>query len=89
MNPGSWVSQPVFSVARFVNWTIDRFWVRCLNDGDTEFFHNRMPMFQSHGTHNSILKTNTGFRFDRLKDTFADVSLRYDRETNPAPRAMN
>jgi len=58
-----------------------------LKDSDIEFFHNQTLIFQSYGNHNSILKTNTGFRFDLLKDLYANVSLRYDYETDPAPGA--
>jgi hypothetical protein len=56
-----------------------------LKDGDMEFFHNQTLIFQSYGDHNTILKTNMGFRLDLLKDIYAYVSLRYDYETDPAP----
>jgi putative salt-induced outer membrane protein YdiY len=60
-----------------------------MRDGDIEFYHNQTLMFQSYGDHNTILKTNTGFRFDLLKDIYANVSLRYDYETDPALGAEN
>jgi hypothetical protein len=63
--------------------------VKKIEDGDIEFYHNQMLMFQSYGDHNTILKTNTGFQFDLLKDIYANVSLRYDHETDPAPGAEN
>lgn len=58
-----------------------------LRGGDIEFFHNQTLILQSYGDHNTILKTNTGFRFDLLKDIYANVSLRYDYETDSAPGA--
>jgi putative salt-induced outer membrane protein YdiY len=58
-----------------------------LKGGDLEFFHNQTLIIQSYGDHNTILKTNTGFRFDLLKDIYANMSLRFDYETDPAPGA--
>jgi hypothetical protein len=60
-----------------------------LKGGDIEFFHNQTLIIQSYGNHNTILKTNSGFRYDLLKDIYANVSLRYDYETDPAPGAEN
>ena len=60
-----------------------------LGGGDIEFFHNQTLILQSYGDHNTILKTNTGFRYDLLKDIYANVSIRYDYETDPASQAEN
>lgn len=52
-----------------------------------DFFHNQNFSQQFYGNDNLILKTNTGFRFDIINDLYANVSLRYDYETEPAAGA--
>lgn len=49
------------------------------------FFHNNNLTQQFYGQDNLIIKTNTGFRFDLVGDLYANISLRYDYETEPAP----
>lgn len=51
------------------------------------FFHLQNFTQQFYGRDNLILKTTTGFRFDLISDLYANVSLRYDYETEPAPGA--
>ncbi len=51
------------------------------------FFHNDQLTRHFYGTDNTILKTNTGFRFDLVGDLYANASLRYDWESEPAPGA--
>jgi putative salt-induced outer membrane protein YdiY len=41
------------------------------------------------GNNNGIFKSNTGFRFDIVKNVYTAVSLRYDYETEPAPDAKS
>jgi len=55
--------------------------------GDLSFFHNDTISYQFYDVNNTILKTNTGFRYDIIDDVYAAVSLRYDYETDPAPDA--
>jgi putative salt-induced outer membrane protein YdiY len=52
-----------------------------------DFFHTQNFTQQFYGLDNLILKTNTGFRFDLIDDLYANVSLRYDYETEPAEGA--
>lgn len=52
-----------------------------------DFFHTQNFAQQFYGRDNLILKTNTGFRFDLISDLYANVSLRYDYETEPAEGA--
>lgn len=52
-----------------------------------DFFHTQNFTQQFYGLDNLILKTNTGFRFDIIDDLYANVSLRYDYETEPAAGA--
>lgn len=52
-----------------------------------DFFHTQNFTQQFYGLDNLILKTNTGFRFDLISDLYANVSLRYDYETEPAAGA--
>lgn len=52
-----------------------------------DFFHNQNFTQQFYGNDNLILKTNTGFRFDIINDLYANLSLRYDYETEPAAGA--
>lgn len=56
-----------------------------LRDGDLEFFHNHTLNYQFYGENNAIFKSNTGFRFDVWEDIYANFSVRYDYETEPAP----
>jgi len=51
------------------------------------FFHNNNISQQFYGTDNLIIKTTTGFRFDLVGDLYANASLRYDYETEPAAGA--
>ncbi len=55
--------------------------------GDIKFFHNNNVTFQFYGLNNTILKSNTGFRFDIIDNVYANLSFRYDYETDPAPGA--
>jgi len=57
--------------------------------GDLEFFHNDTITYQLYDVNNTILKTNTGFRWDVIDDVYASLSLRYDYETDPAAGAEN
>lgn len=57
--------------------------------GDLSFFHNDTITYQLYDVNNTILKTNTGFRYDIIDDIYASVSLRYDYETDPAADAEN
>jgi len=57
--------------------------------GDLEFFHNDTITYQLYDVNNTILKTNTGFRYDIIDDVYAAISLRYDYETDPAAGAEN
>jgi len=57
--------------------------------GDLSFFHNDTITYQLYDVNNTILKTNTGFRYDIIDDVYASVSLRYDYETDPALGAEN
>jgi len=52
--------------------------------GDLSFFHNDNITYQLYDVNNTILKTNTGFRYDIIDDVYTSVSLRYDYETDPA-----
>jgi putative salt-induced outer membrane protein YdiY len=54
-------------------------------DGDFAFFHNHKLNYQFYGVNNAIFKSNTGFRYDIWGDIYANLSLRYDYETEPAP----
>lgn len=58
-------------------------------DGDMAFFHNHNINYQFYGVNNTIFKSNTGFRFDIIDDVYANISLRYDYETDPAEGAEN
>ena len=49
-----------------------------------EFYHDHKLTHQLYGVDNTIIKTNTGFRFDLLSSLYAKISLRYDYETEPA-----
>jgi len=57
--------------------------------GDLSFFHNDTISYQLYDVNNTILKTNTGFRYDIIDDIYASLSLRYDYETDPAADAEN
>jgi hypothetical protein len=57
--------------------------------GDLSFFHNDTISYQFYDVNNTILKTNTGFRYDIIDDIYASLSLRYDYETDPAADAKN
>lgn len=57
--------------------------------GDLSFFHNDTITYQLYDVNNTILKTNTGFRYDIIDDVYASLSLRYDYETDPAAGAEN
>jgi len=57
--------------------------------GDLEFFHNDTVTYQLYDVNNTILKTNTGFRYDIIDDVYASISLRYDYESDPAADAEN
>ena len=49
-----------------------------------DLFHDHKLTHQLYGVDNTIIKTNTGFRFDLPNDLYAKISLRYDYETEPA-----
>ena len=53
-------------------------------EGDLTFFHNNTLQRQFFGVDNTILRTNTGFRFSLTDVIYANVSLRYDYQTEPA-----
>ena len=57
--------------------------------GDLSFFHNDTITYQLYDVNNTILKTNTGFRYDIIDDVYASLSLRYDYETDPSAGAEN
>ncbi len=56
-------------------------------DGSLTFFHNNSINYQLFGANNTIFKTKTGFRFDIVANIYANLSYRYDYETDPAPGA--
>lgn len=58
-------------------------------DGDFAFFHNHNIAQQFFGEDNLIFKSNTGFNFDIINDVYANISLRYDYETDPPDGAEN
>jgi putative salt-induced outer membrane protein YdiY len=60
-----------------------------LRGGDLAFFHNHNLDYQFYGANNAIFKSNTGFRFDVFESVYANVALRYDYETEPAPGAKH
>ena len=68
-------------------WRLD--YTHDFRNGDLEFFHNQTLNYQLYANNNAILKTNTGFRLDIIKDVYTTVSLRYDYETEPAAGAEN
>lgn len=49
------------------------------------FYLNNNTTQQFYGNDNLIIKTTTGLRFDLVGDLYANVGLRYDYETEPAP----
>ncbi|NND56572.1 MAG: DUF481 domain-containing protein [Xanthomonadales bacterium] len=53
-------------------------------EGALSFFHNHNLNYQFYGDNNTILKTNTGFRFDVIGSVYTSISFRYDYETDPA-----
>jgi len=57
--------------------------------GDLELFHDQSVVYSITGRRNTVVKTTTGMRFD-LNDTFyANTSVDYDYENNPADDAEN
>jgi putative salt-induced outer membrane protein YdiY len=56
-----------------------------LRGGSLAFFHNHNLDYQFYGSNNAIFKSNTGFRFDVIEKVYANLALRYDYETEPAP----
>ncbi|MEM9301956.1 MAG: DUF481 domain-containing protein [Pseudomonadota bacterium] len=56
-------------------------------DDKVDFFHNHNITQQFYGNDNLIFKSNTGFRFDITDNYYANFSLRYDYETEPAAGA--
>lgn len=63
-------------------WTLD--YTQTVTDG-IDFFHNDTVTYQFYDANNTIIKTNTGFTFDLWGDLYANLSFRYDYETDPAP----
>jgi putative salt-induced outer membrane protein YdiY len=57
--------------------------------GDIAFFHNHSIDYHFYGVNNTIFKSNTGFRFDIIDDVYANLSLRYDYETDPSENSEN
>lgn len=55
-----------------------------LFDGDMEFFHRDRINTNISGRTNTVLKTTTGFRWEFTDDLYANISLDYDYETDPA-----
>lgn len=68
-------------------WKLD--YTQDLRDGDLAFFHNHTLNYQFFGENNAIFKSNTGFRYSFLGDIYANVSVRYDYETEPQGGAEN
>ena len=58
-------------------------------EGDFAFFHNHNINYHFYGENNMIFKSNTGFRFDIIDDVYANISFRYDYETEPPEGAEN
>lgn len=58
-------------------------------DGDFAFFHDHNINHAFYGENNTIFKSNTGFRFDIIDDVYANISLRYDYESDPPEDAEN
>ena len=56
-----------------------------LRGGDLSFFHNHTINYQFYGDNNLIFKSSQGFRYDILENIYANVALRYDYESEPAP----
>lgn len=57
--------------------------------GDVTFHHTDNLTQQFYGNNNSIFKSTTGLRTELFADVYADVSIRYDYETEPADGANN
>jgi putative salt-induced outer membrane protein YdiY len=57
--------------------------------GDFAFFHNHGINYAIYGDNNIVFKSSTGFRFDIINDVYANVSLRYDYESDPPENAEN
>ncbi len=55
-----------------------------LFSGDVAFHHTHNLTQQFYGDDNSIFKSTTGLRTELIADIYADISLRYDYETEPA-----
>lgn len=49
------------------------------------FYLNNNTQQQFYGNDNLIIKTVTGVRFELVSDFYANIGLRYDYETEPAP----
>lgn len=68
-------------------WALD--YTQDLRGGDFALFHNHTLNYQFFGENNAIFKSNTGFRFDIFADIYANVSVRYDYETEPPEGTEN
>ncbi len=53
--------------------------------GRLEFVHDHQLAYQNYGANNTILRSNTGLRWDILWDIYATASYRFNYETEPAP----
>ena len=68
-------------------WKLD--YTQDFRGDDLAFFHNHTLNYQFFGENNAIFKSNTGFRYSLLGDIYANVSIRYDYETEPQDGAEN
>lgn len=63
------------------------FYTHDLVDGKIALYHDHNITYQFYGSNNMIFKSNTGLRYDVIKDIYLTTGLRYDYETEPAPGA--
>ncbi len=66
-------------------WKLD--YTHDLWGGDVSFFHNHSITQNFFAADNTIFKSNTGVRTELFADIYADVTFRYDYETEPAEGA--
>ncbi len=63
------------------------FYTQDLVDGKISLYHDHNITYQFYAENDLIFKSNTGLRYDILKDIYLTTSLRYDYETEPAAGA--
>lgn len=63
------------------------FYTQGLVDGKISIYHDHNITYQFYAENDLIFKSNTGLRYDILKDIYLTTSLRYDYETEPAAGA--